>query len=186
MVNFTFSFFETLIQKLVTHCHYYLVRECYGIFFSTCPHRQAGATGCQPSMAASSVSDEASNSLSTMRLPSPGQRWYILITKDKTTDSEAMHCGIWQERCRLWLEDNPVDVPRRSVLGKHRHPFTWCGGVCKPLLLQAGISRRVVEANRPALFRLSSIEPPKSIRNCFFKNTLLLRGPTRIYMNPFL
>ena len=34
-------------------------------------------------------------------------------------------------------------------------------GVCKqngdqPLLLQAGISRRVVEANRPALFRLSS------------------------------
>ena len=156
MVNFTFSFFETLIQKLVTHCQYYLVRECY-ILQSllqncTCPHRQAGATGCQPSMAASSVSDEASNSLSTMRLPSPGQRWYILITKDKTTDSEAKHDGIWQERCRLWLEDNPVDVPRRSALGKHRHPFTWCG----VLLLQAGISRRVVEANRPALFRLSS------------------------------
>ena len=59
----------------------YLVRECY-ILQSllqncTCPHRQAGATGCQPSMAASSVSDEATNSLSTMRLPSPGQRWYI-------------------------------------------------------------------------------------------------------------
>ena len=36
-------------------------------------------------------SDEASNSLSTMRRPSPGQRWYISITKDKITDSEAMH-----------------------------------------------------------------------------------------------
>ena len=46
-------------------------------------------------------------------------------------------------------------------LGGHRRPFTWSGGVWKrngdqPLLLQAGISRRVVEANRPALFRLSS------------------------------
>ena len=168
MVNFTFSFFETLIQKLVTHCHYYLVRECYILQSPfqncTCPHRQAGATGCQPSMATSSVSDEASNSLSIMRFPSPGQRWYILMTKDKTTDSEAMHYGIWQERCRLWLEENPVDVPRADeVLSANtdRHPFTWCGGVCKrngdqPLLLQAGISRRVVEANRPALFRLSS------------------------------
>ena len=26
VVNFTFSFFETLIQKLVTHCHYYRKR----------------------------------------------------------------------------------------------------------------------------------------------------------------
>ena len=134
MVNFTFSFFETLIQKLVTHCHYYLVRECYilqSLFQNcTCPHRQAGATGCQPSMATSSVSDEASNSLSIMRFPSPGQRWYILMTKDKTTDSEAMHYGIWQERCRLWLEENPVDVPRADeVLSANtdRHPFTWCG-----------------------------------------------------------
>ena len=29
-------------------------------------------------------------------------------------------------------------------------------------------------------------KPPKSIRKCFFKNTLFLRGPTQIYMNPFL
>ena len=29
-------------------------------------------------------------------------------------------------------------------------------------------------------------EPPKSIRKCFFKNTLFLRGPTQICMNPFL
>ena len=28
MVNFTFSFFEKLIQELVAHCHYYLVMEC--------------------------------------------------------------------------------------------------------------------------------------------------------------
>ena len=57
MVNFNFSFFETLIQELVTHCHYYLVRECHVLQFllqnCTCPHRQDGATGCQPSMAAS-------------------------------------------------------------------------------------------------------------------------------------
>ena len=57
MVNFTFSFFETLIQELVTHCHYYLVRECHVLQSllqdRTCPHRQGGATGCQPSMAAS-------------------------------------------------------------------------------------------------------------------------------------
>ena len=57
MVNFTFSFFETLIQELVTHCHYYLVRECHVLQSllqnCTCPHSQGGATGCQPSMAAS-------------------------------------------------------------------------------------------------------------------------------------
>ena len=74
MANFTFSFFETLIQELVTHCHYYLVRECHvlqSLFQNcTCPHRQGGATGCQQSMAASL----RSNSLLTMRRPSPGQR----------------------------------------------------------------------------------------------------------------
>ena len=32
--------------------------------------------------------------------------------------------GIWQERRRLWLDDNPVDVPRRRALGGHRRPFT--------------------------------------------------------------
>ena len=57
MVNFTFSFFETLIQELVTHCHYYLVREFHVLQSllqnCTCPHRQGGATGCQQSMAAS-------------------------------------------------------------------------------------------------------------------------------------
>ena len=57
MVNFTFSFFETLIQNLVTHCHYYLVRECHVLQSllqnCTCPHKQGGATGCHPSMAAS-------------------------------------------------------------------------------------------------------------------------------------
>ena len=57
MANFTFSFFETLIQELVTHCHYYLVRECHVLQSllqnCTCPHRQGGATGCQQSMAAS-------------------------------------------------------------------------------------------------------------------------------------
>ena len=51
-----FSFFETLIQKLVTHCHYYLVRECYVLqsllHNCTWTHGQAGATGCQTSMAA--------------------------------------------------------------------------------------------------------------------------------------
>ena len=57
MANFTFSFFETLIQELVTHCHYYLVRECHVLQSllqnCTCPHRQGGATGCQQSMATS-------------------------------------------------------------------------------------------------------------------------------------
>ena len=57
MINFTFSFFETLIQELVTHCQYCLVRECHVLQSllqnCTCPHRQGGATGCQPSMAAS-------------------------------------------------------------------------------------------------------------------------------------
>ena len=74
MANFTFSFFETLIQELVTHCHYYLVRKCHVLQSllqnCTCPHRQGGATGCQHSMAASL----RSNSLLTMRRPSPGQR----------------------------------------------------------------------------------------------------------------
>ena len=55
--NFTFSFFETLIQEIVTHCHYYVVRECHVLQSllqnCTCPHRQGGATGCQQSMAAS-------------------------------------------------------------------------------------------------------------------------------------
>ena len=53
--------------------------------------------------------------------------WSALITKDKTADSEAMHFyshGIWQERLLLWLDDNPVDVPRRSALGGHRRLFT--------------------------------------------------------------
>ena len=39
MANFTFSFFETLIQELVTHCHYYrkrgsasyIVREVHSV-----------------------------------------------------------------------------------------------------------------------------------------------------------
>ena len=57
MVNLTFSFFEPLIQKLVMQCHYYLVRECHVLQSllqnCTCPLRQAEATGCQPSMAAS-------------------------------------------------------------------------------------------------------------------------------------
>ena len=92
--NFTFSFFETLIQELVTHCHYYLVRECYVLQSllqnCTCPHRQGGATGCQPSMAASF----------RMKRPTPHcqQRDVqvlvsvdISITKDKIPDSEAMH-----------------------------------------------------------------------------------------------
>ena len=122
----------------------------------------------------------------------------ISITKDKIPDSEAMHflprnlAGTsspmvgWQP-CRR----PPTTCSRRT----YRRPLTWCGGVCKrnsdqPLLLQAGISRRVVEANRPALFRLFSEymldERPKSIRKMFVKNTLLLRGPTQIYMNPSL
>ena len=60
MVNFTFSFFEPLIQKRVTHFHHhhdYLVREGHVLQSllqnCTCPLRQAEATGCQPSMAAS-------------------------------------------------------------------------------------------------------------------------------------
>ena len=32
--------------------------------------------------------------------------------------------GIWQERRRLFLDDNPVDVPRGRALGGHRRPFT--------------------------------------------------------------
>ena len=45
--KFCFSFFETLIQKLVMHCQYYLVRECNVLQFllqnCTCQHGQAGA-----------------------------------------------------------------------------------------------------------------------------------------------
>ena len=104
--------------------------------------------------------DELSNSLTTMRCPSPGQRYH----EDKSTDSEAMHFyqnGIWQERRLRWLDDNPVGVSPRSALGGHRRHFPFCGGVSKrnsdqSLRLQAGISRRAVKANKPALFRLSS------------------------------
>ena len=56
VVNCTFSFFETFIQKLVTHFHYFLVRECHVLQSllqnCTCPYGQAGGTGCQPSIAA--------------------------------------------------------------------------------------------------------------------------------------
>ena len=76
MANFTFSFFQTLIQELVTHCHYYLVRECHVLQSllqnCTCPHRQGGATGCQQSMAASFRMKRPTHW--TMRRPSPGQR----------------------------------------------------------------------------------------------------------------
>ena len=91
--------------------------------------------------------------------------WSALIYRSRKIRSPTVrqctfYNGIWQERRRLWLDDNPVDVPRRRALGEHRSPFTWRGGVCKrngdqPLLLQAGISRRVVLSST-CLTRLQS------------------------------
>ena len=156
VVNFTFSFFETLIQKLVTHCHYYFPQgvPCSSVPNSNCacPHGQAEATGCQPSMAASSrmkrfskltVNDETCKS------------WSSLITKDKTTDGEAMHFFTTESGSNVvaygWMTTLST-FPNEVLSADIGRPFTWCGGVCKrngdqPLLLQAGISRRAVKAN---------------------------------------
>ena len=62
--------------------------------------------------------------------------WSALIYRSRKISSPTVrqctfYNGIWQERRRLWLGDNPVDVPRQRALGGHRRPFTWFGGVCK-------------------------------------------------------
>ena len=59
-------------------------------YFKTVHVHIAGRSNCLSTIDGGIFSDEASNSLSTMRRPSPGQRC-ISITKDKITDSEAMH-----------------------------------------------------------------------------------------------
>ena len=59
-----------------------------------CPHGQAGATGCQPSMAASSRMKRFSNSLSTMRRLSRAQRWSRKIRPLMVRQCTFYH-GIW-------------------------------------------------------------------------------------------
>ena len=195
MVNFTFSFFETLIQELVTHCYYYLVRECYVLQSllqnCTCPHRQGGATGCQPSMAASF----------RMKRPTHCRQWDvqvlvsvdISITKDKITDSEAMHSFTTESGRNVvaygWmttLSTSPDDVLSADIGALLLDVGLFVSGMA--------INHRFCKlASARGWWKLTDRhcldcpdEPPKSIRKCFFKNTLFLRGPTQIYMNPSL